>query len=238
MSRRWGCTRLTVVALLAFLPASAAVAQGQPDEPYRYVSAPAGSPATKPPTSGRAVLHVYGGQTQMAYVNTGEIGPQLSLYIPPGALVARRATRVVVTVQALAPARPLPANGTIDSNVYRVAANADNGRPVTVRHPLTVQLRSPAEEPAGTITAERRVGERWLSMPTVRVADGGLWQASVPSLGEWALVQVHAKCIDACEGHERGSTRGGLLVLITAVAVLAAALLAGLLRAAWVRRKA
>ena len=82
-SRRW--TYVGAVALLtAWLLAPAVTpiydGPGFPDEPYRYVQAPAGAKATKPPTTAKASVTVNSqGLSGAAYSNSAEQGPQIVL---------------------------------------------------------------------------------------------------------------------------------------------------------------
>lgn len=102
-----------------------------PDEPYRFVSPPAGYQKTPPPTTGRGSSAVDDGSNAVTiYVDTDEQAPQLSVVLPGRVLaVGDGARTVTVSAVPVAPDRQ-PSKGTIDGNVYRVSAEGTPaGRP-------------------------------------------------------------------------------------------------------------
>jgi hypothetical protein len=164
-----------------------------PDEPYRYVQAPNGA-ATKAPTVAKATVSVNGtGLSGAAYSNSLENGPQIVLYIPAGSLKAPGgATTIEVSETPLAPSAPLPTDGTIVSNVYRVAATTSQG-PVqivgkTTNQLPTLQMRAPSAKQPGPVY-ERRTANGWQRVETLRVGQD-IYQASAAQFGDYALVQL------------------------------------------------
>src|SRR3954449_1676379 len=173
---RWLFAGLAAL-LVAWLVAPAVVpiydGPGFPDEPYRYVHAPNGK-STKPPTVAKASVSVNAaGLSAAAYSNSAEQGPQIVLYLPAGSLKAPTGvTTVQVSETPFAPSPPLPTDGTIVTNVYRVAATTDKG-PVqivgkTVNQIPTVQMRAPSSQQPGPVY-ERRTASGWEHLDTLRV---------------------------------------------------------------------
>jgi len=188
---------------------------GNPDEPYRYVDAPAGSPQKGPPTTATSTIPVRNGVNTAVITNSAEVAPQISVYIPAGALQAPAgATTITVTATPSAPKPPLPTDGTIVGNVYTVTATAAGG-PVAVvgkgdNQSPTVQLRAPSAKQPGP-TFELFDGKKWTSSETIRVGQDR-YQTFAPKLGMLALVQ-----------QKTGSSGLGgaqLLMLVLGIAIL------------------
>ena len=188
--RRWAAGALLVT--LGWLASPHAVPVydgiGQPDEPYRYVSAPAGAATTAAPTSGAGQTPLSAGRsTNGLSVQTAEQGPQFSLFLPPGALAAA-GSAVRVTVDPKAPTdQPRPA--TVDGNVY-VVTLADPAGPVTLTDKAaiaTLYLRSTTQRTPGPDVYHRDPGAAsWKKLQTSR---GGfdVYVASFVGPGEYAL---------------------------------------------------
>lgn len=223
-ARTW---RWVVVALAALagvwtlLPASLPIYDGPgfPDEPYRYVQPPAGAKSTPAPTSAQATLKVNAnGLNAAGYSNSAERGPQVVLYVPSGAMKAPDGvTSITVTETPAAPSPPLPTDGTIVSNVYRLAATTAKGDVQIVgkteNQLPTLQMRSPSAKQPGPVLEHRSVAG-WQREPTLRVGQD-IYQASAPALGDWALVQLTSS--------STGKKSGGVNVALLAsgIAVLA-----------------
>lgn len=224
--RRW--LLATLAALLAawtLAPAAVPIYDGlqNPDEPYRYVHAPAGATPTKPPTIAKATITLRGGVTNAAYANSAESGPQVSIYLPPGALEAPPgAADVTVTATPLAPSPPLPSDGTIVTNVYRLTATA-GGRPVQVRgtgdQAPTIQMRAPTARQPGPVFEHRTAGG-WVQVHTLRVGND-VYQATAGTFGDWALVQLRQSSTGGGGGVNVGLLAGGIAVLAVAGLLLA-----------------
>lgn len=229
-STAWRWLLVATAALLgAWLLAPAAVpiynGIGNPDEPYRFVKPPANAKTTKTPTAARVAVPVRNGASGAQYANTSENGPQLSLYLPPQALeVPAGATAITVRAQPLAPSSPLPSDGTIVSNVYRLSADA-GGHPVRVigtgRSEPTLQMRAPDANQPGPVF-EHRTGSGWQTARTIRVGVD-VYQAQAPALGDWALVRLKSSAATA--GGGGGGINWtflgpGIALLVVAVIVL------------------
>ena len=228
---RSASTRWIVISLLALLgawlvaPAVVPIYDGigqSTDEPYRYVQRPANAPgpaSSKAPTTAKAVLTVQNGLTAAGYSNSAEQGPQISLYVPAGALrVSTPATSVTVTAQPLAPSSPLPSDGTIVTNVYRITATADGKEAQLVgtgNHAPTIQMRAPSGKQPGPVF-EHRTSSGWQKVQTIRTGID-TYQAQAESFGDWALVQPKANA----GGGGGGGINVGLLAAGIGVLVLA-----------------
>ena len=193
---------------------------GSTDEPYRYVHRPADAPSAptdKAPTEAKATLSVSHGLSGAGYSNSAENGPQVSLYVPAGALkVPDGTTAIVVTAQPLAPAPPLPKDGTIVTNVYRISATADGKAAQLVgtgNHAPTIQMRAPTGKQPGPVF-EHLTGTRWQKVPTIRTGIDS-YQAQAPAFGDWALVQTKSTQSSG-GGINVGLLAAGIAVLLVA----------------------
>ena len=220
------------VLLVAWLavPASVPIYDGAgfPDEPYRYVLSPNGTP-TKAPTAAHATIAVNAqGLSNAGYSNSAEQGPQIVLYVPAGSLQAPSgATSIAISETPLAPSAPLPTDGTIVTNVYRVAATTAQG-PVQIvgkneNQIPTLQMRAPTSRQPGPVF-EHRSATGWTRVATLRVGTD-IYQASAPQFGDWALVQLNAAPKTATGKSGGGGVNIGLLVSGIAVLVLAGIIL-------------
>ena len=229
VARRWIVAAFT--ALLAswiVAPAVTPIYDGlqNPDEPYRYVKPPPSAQTTKQPTTGQTSIGVRNGVNGAGFANSQEQGPQISVYIPATSLrVPSGATSVTVTAQPLAPAPPLPKDGTIVSNVYRISATA-NGTEVPIvgtgNAEPSLQMRAPSAKQPGPVF-EYRTPAGWQHAKTLRVGND-IYQASTPTFGDWALVQLSKSGGSASSGGggiNLGLLIGGIAVLLLAGVVLA-----------------
>jgi hypothetical protein len=191
---------------------------GFPDEPYRYVPAHAGAPAA---TSAQVTLPVSGGVNVGGLIaNSGELGPQVSVYAPPKAFAVAGSAPVVVAARPVAPTPPLPP-GRIDSNVY-VLSFTSAGGPVTLvpqAQSPALTLRSVSSVPAQPVLAYRPApGSAWQLLSTRRIGRD-LSDAKAPGAGEYVLVQPR----DA--GTRRSGGGSSVLLLLAATVVLMALVL-------------
>jgi hypothetical protein len=209
--------------LVAWLIAPAAVpiydGVSFPDEPYRYVQSPDGKP-TKPPTTAKATVPVNAqGLSAPAYSNSAEQGPQIVLYLPAGSLQAPAGAKTIeVTESPLAPTAPLPTDGTIVTNVYRVAATSTGGSVQIVgkseNQLPTLQMRAPSARQPGPVY-EHRTASGWKRADTLRVGQD-IYQATAPEFGDWALVQLTAPPTPASSSSSGGGGGGVNVGLLAA----------------------
>jgi hypothetical protein len=233
-AKRW--TLAAVAALFAawtVAPSSLPIYDGplQPDEPYRYVAPPPGYRQTPPPTTATATLKVMNGRNVGGYANSAETGPQVVVYIPPGALSFPGGTaNITVTATPVAPSPPLPKDGTISTNIYRIAATAPAG-PVTIvgkgnQEPVML-LRAPSGKQPGP-KFEHRVGNGWQLITKTARYGNDIYQSPLPAFGDWALVQLKDSGADSSSNQ---SAAGrilhnpvfwvGVVILVLAVLLLA-----------------
>lgn len=230
MTRRAaGWLAAAVVALLtAWLVAPAAVpiydGIGNPDEPYRYVQPPQSAKTAKAPTTAKAVAAVRNGVNQPQFANSGESGPQISVFAPAGAFRAPAGvTGITMTAVPMAPKPPLPTDGTIVTNVYHVTATA-KGQPVPIvgtghRAP-SMQMRAPTGKQPGPVF-ERRTSSGWQQLKTLRIGVD-IYQASgLTSFGDFALVQLtHPPGSGGGGGVNAGLLAGGIALLVVTGGIL------------------
>ncbi len=160
---------------------------GFPDEPYRFVVAPAGATkTTKPPTVATGTAPVTGGVAGAVHASSAEQAPQISLLVPVGRLHAPAGTARVV-LQAT-PERPLtaPAQRYLWSNVYEVAATDAAVSMRDASPPATITMRAAtAQRPPPTIA--RYSGGHWSTLQTIPVGSD-IYQAALPGLGKYAVL--------------------------------------------------
>jgi hypothetical protein len=222
--RRWLLVAaVTVVLAWVLAPAITPIYDGvgQPDEPYRWVKPPANARTTKAPTSAQTVVRIANGFSTAQFVNTSEVGPQFSLYLPPKTFrVPATATSITVDVKPLAPTAPLPKDGTIITNVYHLTAAA-NGQSVAVvgtgSSEPSLQMRAPTAQQPGPVF-EHRTASGWQRTRTIR-SGVDVYLTQVPVLGDWALVQL-ASSSSGGGGINWGLLGGGIAVLVVAILVL------------------
>jgi hypothetical protein len=225
-TRRW--LAAAFVALFAVWMLAPAVTPiydgiGNPDEPYRFVKPPPTAKTTKAPTAAKAIVAVRNGLSGAQFANSAELGPQISVYVPPGALqVPAGATTMTVTATPLAPSPPLPSDGTIMTNVYRIGAAA-GGQPVQVigrgNQEPSVQMRSATAAPSGPVF-ERRTATGWQRLKTTRVGND-VYQTAAATFGDYALVQpAHPAQAKKSGGVNVGLLAGGLAILVLTFAIL------------------
>ena len=241
LSARWiGAAILALVVAWLLAPAVVPIYDGigQADEPYRYVQRPANAPSkptNKAPTEAKATLTVSNGLSAAGYSNSDERGPQISLYVPAGALKAPSgATSIVVTAQPLAPKAPLPTDGTIVTNVYRISAVAGGQEAQLVGtgdHAATIQMRAPTGKQPGPVF-ERRTATGWVKVPTIR-AGIDIYQAQASAFGDWALVQMKGT---GSSGGGGGWGAGRVTILSIGITLLFLAVIIGLVRSARLRQ--
>lgn len=192
-SRRLGAAGLLVTAGLLLSPSAVPVYDGVgvPDEPYRYVTPPAGAPRTAAATSAVATSPVRSGASSNGLtLSSAEVGPQVSVFVPAGALGVAGAGSSTVTVRAepRAPADPPPAART-DGNAYLFTLT-DPAGPVSLTPKAalaTLYLRATTARQPGPVMEHRAgAGQPWTALQTSR---GGqdIYVAGFVGAGEYVL---------------------------------------------------
>jgi hypothetical protein len=191
---------------------------GFPDEPYRFVDPPSGYRTTKPPTSAHAVVALSQGRsTHGLTLNTAEQGPQLSVYLPDGALQAPAAASDVTVdaVPVAASGAPVPHHEW--SNIYRVTFTASGG-PVVLRPGVraTVLLRAPTFQTDPTCYV--RSSGRWTALKTTQYGRD-IYLAPFTGAGEYVLTGSDALNFNARDKTSEGAV-GVVGFVITGVALV------------------
>jgi hypothetical protein len=180
---------------------------GQPDEPYRYVSAPPGAKVSvKAPTGAKAVFPVAAGVNPMdqTLVST-ESGPQVSVFLPEGGLNAASGT-ITATVTPEAATDP-PTGGRLDGNVYRLSITNPTG-PVTA----TIYLRATtAAQPPPVIEHRSAEGQAWRPLKTSRVGNE-IYLALIHASGDYGVVFQRAPARPDAAATDTGGSHQGLIV--------------------------
>lgn len=188
--RRWPAAALLVTVGWLASPQAVPVYDGvgAPDEPYRFVTRPAGAAATAPPTSAGDQSPVASGRsTKGLSIQTAEVGAQCSLYLPPKALAASGGA-VQIGAVPRAPSDQ-PTSGRIDGNVYLITLT-DPAGPVSLTDQAalaTVYLRATtARQPGPTMQFRPSASARWKTLQTSR---GGqdVYVARFTGPGQYAL---------------------------------------------------
>jgi hypothetical protein len=217
--------RLRLLVALVALPLAWLVSPGAvplydgistPDEPYRYVVAPAGAHGTPKPLSAKGTVDVAeGSNAATIYVSTGEFAPQVAIVLP-GRLVAvsGSAGTVTVSVAPLAPDRQ-PSKGTIDGNVYRVTASAGAtwapppGDAVTEAQ-ITMRATS-ARRPIPSFLHRSAPTQPWTALHTF-ISGNDVYSAQFAGFGDYALAFGVAPTVS--HSHTAAYLLSGLLVLV------------------------
>ncbi len=162
---------------------------GAPDEPYRWVSAPARAQAATGP-AGALMMNVDLTSTQQALGGTAESGPQLKLAVSPdGVKAPAGATVVTITGTPSAPPAP-PVGGTPASNLYTLAASGDRPGPVTLTGGGKVLANLRADLATDqAVVFESWDGARWAQLPTRQVGVD-IYAAFLPDLQPVALIKL------------------------------------------------
>ena len=198
--RRWAGAILVALAALAIgwvmVPPHAVPLYdgiGFPDEPYRYVAPPAGTKHTAPATQASGSSDAAAGHNlHPIYVNSAEIGPQVSVFVGVGVLVVPTGVHAVnLTAVPLAP-DVQPAGALADGNVYRLSAKANPAGDVSVRadrQPAdsTVTLRATTpRQPRPTLYFRAHATDAWQSLDTARVGSD-IYRTDLQGLGDYVL---------------------------------------------------
>lgn len=201
---------------------------GVPDEPYRYVTSPAGVPGTADPTEATASTPVRAGlSVNGLVVSTAEQGPQLSLFVPPQSLAAQ-AGPIALRATPQAPADE-PVGKRISGNVYEITFTSPAG-PVTTTARLanaSLYLRAPNGSDGWVMEYRPQHGARWQGLKTDR---GGTDShvSSFEGAGEYALAKSTSSSATASGGVGLlpwliGAAVAGLALLVLSIRLRAAA---------------
>ena len=161
-----------------------------PQETYRYLHPPAGTPKGKAPTTTRASIPLSHGRSQAVTISTSERPPQANLYLDDNAIdIPSGVTHVTAIIQPVDPPAPV-SGGTIDGNVYLFRVTGNGGKVLGVRTGARVTIALRSTRQAGTRKIEQYVGGHWVPHGTVQSLTPHIYFASAPSLGPFAIVLV------------------------------------------------
>ena len=210
---------------------------GFPDEPYRFVVAPNGAPATKAPTVATGSTAVANGTSGALRAASAEQAPQISLLIPVARLQAPAGTtRILLHATPVQPVSP-PAGAYLWSNVYDLTATG--GSSTTLRDaspPATITLRAAtAQRPYATI--ERYSAQGWTKLKTVAVGND-IYQATLPALGRYAVIGTKPIDVTLLKGGSAKTRTNtiGIIVSVAAILVVIALVIIGIRRRSARRR--
>ena len=203
-----------------------------PDEPYRYVTPPAGAAKTAAPTAATAQSPATGGlNTADLRGQSAESGPQIQVVVPKLAAQApESASSISLQMRPLAP-DVQPDLGPIDGNVYRLTLTAAGGQ-VSFRADQpkgALRIRATTDSQPGPLVVYRPApGQPWTSLQTTRVGND-IYQADLSGVGDYALA-FRAKDVPQTRPGS-SSTGGGVSPAVYAVIglLVVSAIAAGLL---------
>jgi hypothetical protein len=243
-SRRWVALPVAAAGLvLAWLVAPAAPplydGVGFPDEPYRYVSRPAGNlPVTQPPGAVARRMPVVSGDTTDGFNSSSdEQGPQISVFVPTGTLRAPKgAHSILLRAEPRAPDGPAD-GGTADGNVYRITATSDAGSPsvAATADKIEVIIRATTARQPGPVMEYRKLGARsWTRLPTSRYGND-VYAAAARGFGDYALVFAHSPPGASRPASRTGASRYTFALIVAGLILLLGAAVIGI-RVARTRR--
>ena len=193
---------------------------GVPDEPYRFVTPPAGVSATAPPTVATATTPLKNGVSVRGLVlSTAEQSPQFSLYVPPASM-ASKGREITVRAEPTAPTDP-PGGKVIGSNIYRVTFT-DPAGPVTVTPSLgaaSMYLRAFDTSDGWALQYRETTTSAWQQQETAR-SGTDTFVGSFVGPGDYALAK------SPTESGEGGGVAvlplalGGSLLLVVLVIIV------------------
>jgi hypothetical protein len=161
---------------------------GFPDEPYRWVSAPAGSGTTPAATSLDVTVDL--AAASGAIGKTAEQGPQLAISIAAGSLAVPAGAKTVSVRATPQAGPPPPQSGTLVSNLYGWTATADVTGEVGFAAGKTavVNLRADVAT-TQAVVLESWDGTTWRQLPTRQVGVD-IYAARIRDLLPIALVKL------------------------------------------------
>ena len=195
---------------------------GFPDEPYRFVPQQGSLP---PATVATATLRVAKGTNVGGIIaNSRELGPQISVYVPPQGLLlpGPTAQEIVVTATAIPASEPAPP-GSVQSNVYDIefasAGGAVTLNPAAPKLGITMRAVG-VTNPLPVVYYRGGDAEMWQALPTRRVGRDN-FNAPGSGPGQYVLAAAPATA------DTKSSGRGGLYVVLGLIGTLMVGVLVG-----------
>lgn len=190
---------------------------GFPDEPYRFVQRPAGAQETKPPTDARGTAAVHAGTVGSLVAASGEVAPQITLYIPKGRLVEPAGT-THVTLTAT-PAQPMRTGRGqyLWSNVYDVRASPA-ARFTSGGQQATITMRAAtAQRPQPHVAYY--AGGQWHLLPTFAQGQD-IYIAELTTLGRFAVIGANPLALAKVSADSKGGSGGSAIGWLVGVGAL------------------
>ncbi len=175
---------------------------GIPDEPYRYVTPPAGYQQTPPPSSVSSDLPAVSGTNERGLlVQTKEQSSQVGMFIVPKSLSAPAATKTfTLKITAEAPDGPTP-GGVMDGNMYKVELLADGAPTATLsdsgKDTIPYVQRATSAKIADETLYYRANGGSWASIPVAKGSSTDSFTGFFAGAGDYALVPTTAKAANS-----------------------------------------
>ena len=161
---------------------------GFPDEPYRFVSAPAGYQKTPAASTASYTVGYRPGAAEIYDVSSDELGPQVEVIVRQQDLTLPAGSGQLSLRAAPVPVTKQPVDGVVWGNAYRVSATAA-GAGVALRpdgHTDQIRLRAPTGPPP-TPAIEIYNGSTWRRLQATRIGND-LYVAYLTGVGDYALV--------------------------------------------------
>ena len=164
---------------------------GFPDEPYRWVSAPAGSGHTAAATSASASLSIaVDGVSPSARGLSAEQGPQVAFALAAGALQLPSGGRTLAVTASPAAAPAPPPGGQVVSNLYRFASSPTPIGAVRLTAGAGVVVNLRADQATGrTVVVCAWDGRTWSQLATTQVGTD-IYAARLSAFADIALVRL------------------------------------------------
>jgi hypothetical protein len=222
----WALAALLVAAgwLVTPNPVTIYDGVGQPDEPYRYVSAQPGARVTAKPTGAQTTVPVLAGVSgQDVTLLSTENAPQVSVFLPRDGLAATSGM-ISVSVVPEAPTDQ-PPEGRIDGNVYLLSITNTAG-PVTFTANATnalIILRATSALSEPVIEHRSGPGQKWSAVETTRFGNDR-YMGLIPAAGQYALVLQNPT--PGGSGSGAGSHTALIVILLGALILLLSAVVA------------
>jgi hypothetical protein len=164
-----------------------------PDEPYRWVQAPPGSPKTPAVTPAKAEVRIgVDGAVPVLKGLSAEQGAQIAFQIEGDSLVIPTGGK---TLSAAAVAGPNPSvappDGTFVSNVYTLSVKADVPGETALKPGQTAIINMRSNKASNdTVVLEELKAGTWAQVATGRVGTD-IYAAQLDSFGQFALVRLN-----------------------------------------------
>jgi hypothetical protein len=189
---------------------------GLGNEPYRYLTPPAGYGNTPRPSS----VHTMTAGSAPVNLSTSEMYPQASLTTSSNAFAtARPSTQVTLTITAVPPPTGPPPGYRFDGNIYRFTATAA-GAVVGLSRGADVRIALRGTGARGTPLVALFAAGRWRVLPSPPTGIPDQYSAATSALGDAALVIRVSTGASKVAGIGPPATSTPLVVIATALTLM------------------